>query len=172
MSRNGRGRGPSYFTRDNSVPEPEKTASELLGIPYDPQFEQYYEKDYNKSGFTLPFSKYIGPGNSLNLGAPKTDADQLARIHDLEYAHASYKLAKGEIDLNQFKELVSQADSDFIENNTLLTPHGAHAISGITAKKLIETITGQLYPGSEPNLEDYEEPIDFDFVPLGKHAEN
>lgn len=166
-------RGPSYFTRLNNIPEPEKSASEILGIPYDPQFEQYYENDYKDSGLTLPFSNYIGPGNSLNLGTPRTHPDHLAKKHDLDYAHASYRLAKEWITQERFEELIEEADAEFVNNNNPFTPQGAHAISGISAKQLVEKFTGQLYPGSKPDLTKYQEPTDdFDFHLLGKHERN
>ena len=37
-------------------------------------------------GFVLPGSKYIGPGNPMNRGSPKSKADALAYQHDVDYA--------------------------------------------------------------------------------------
>lgn len=170
MPKSSSSRGPKYYTKNPSAPIPEKSASQILGIKYDPEFEQYYENDYDRSGYTLPFSSYIGPGNSLNLGEPRNNPDHLAKIHDLSYAHASYLLAKGEIQQDVFKHIIEVVDSNFVNNNNPFTPLGAHAISGITAKQLVEKVTGQLYPGSEPQLSDYQQPTEeLDFVPLGKN---
>lgn len=165
-------RGPSYFTKNPDAPIPEKSASSILGINYDPEFESYYEGDYKDSGYTLPWSKYIGPGNSLNLGEPETNPDHLAKLHDLRYAHASYRLSKQWIEQDRFKELISEADADFVNENNPWTPQGAHAISGISAKQLVEHFSGQLYPGSEPDQSTFKTVSDdFDFVPLGKQCQ-
>ena len=36
-------------------------------------------------GLTYPGSKYIGPGNAMDLGTPTSEADRLAMQHDQEY---------------------------------------------------------------------------------------
>ena len=150
MKERGQGKkGQQYFTRTQDTPAPENSASSILNIKYDPKFEQYYEKDYKNSGITLPFSKYIGPGNSLNLGEPKTDADQRAKLHDLKYAYFTYKYANKKINKSVYASLIDKADKEFIKDNDWYTPQGLSGILGIGAKQGAEGLLNQLYPSTQ-----------------------
>nr|QTZ83186.1 MAG: putative VP1 [Periparus ater parvoviridae sp.] len=44
-----------------------------------------------KAGLTLPGYKYLGPGNSTNLGTPNNEVDAIAYWHDKAYEHAKSK---------------------------------------------------------------------------------
>lgn len=142
-----------YHTRDPGAPIPEKSASDYLGIPYNAEFEQWYEKDHGRTGYTTPFLKYQGPKNSTNLGEPNSDGDRLAKIHDLRYAYASYKLSKGEWSENQFHEAITFADDDFVESNSYFSVPGIIGKTGITIKNWIEKANEKIggskhiYPG-------------------------
>jgi len=161
----------SYYTRDPNAPVPEKSASDYLGIPYDARFESYYESDYQNSGFTLPFSDYIGPKNSLNLGQPRTDADAAAKVHDLRYAHESYKYANGTTTKQEFTEAIEKADADFQTHNVWWSPHGFLGKSGIGLKTFVESVTGRIYPGSEQSKSQFDTIDELpEFIPLGKQC--
>lgn len=160
--------GPRYHTYTEN--KPEKSASEYLNTTYDPEFEYYYENSVGSSGVTLPYSKYIGPGNSLNLGEPKTEADRAAKIHDLTYSHEHYKYSKNITSENEYHEAIRKSDFDLIKRLDILNPQSNWARSGIAAKQLLENITGQIYPGSKQDLSKYEIPSDdIEFNLLGKH---
>lgn len=161
--------GPRYHIYES---EPEKSVSEYLNIPYNADFEKFYENSVGDSGITLPGSKYIGPGNSLNLGEPKTEADLAAKIHDLTYAHEHYKYSNNKIDENTFHENIRSSDFDLIKRWDILNPQSNWARSGIAAKQLLENITGQIYPSSKKDKQKYElQSDDIEFNLLGKHEQ-
>lgn len=161
-------KGPSYYTRNPDAPIPENSAAFYLGLKhYDSKFESYYENDYQNSGITLPLSRYIGPGNSANLGEPKTGADVAAKRHDLRYAHAAYRFSNKRVTQAQYNKLIDKADSQFQSENVLYSPHGIIGKGGIGLKQLLETATGQLYPGNNPHKSQFETaPEPHDFVAL------
>jgi hypothetical protein len=160
--------GPRYHTYTSN---PEKSVSEYLKIPYNADLEKYYENSVGDSGITLPNSLYIGPGNSLNLGEPKTEADRAAKIHDLTYTNEHYKYSKGETTENEYHENIRTSDFDLIKRVDILNPQSNWARTGLAVKQLVENITGQIYPGSKKDLQKYEIPSDdIEFNLLGKHA--
>lgn len=166
-------RGPKYYTRNPNNPVPEKSAASYLNLPYDAAFESFYESSHGQTGYTLPFSDYIGPGNSLNQGPPRSESDENAKVHDIEYAYASYLLANNKISKNEFYNQIGAADADLVEKAPWYTPLGIHTQTGISLKAVGESIFGQLYPGSEPEKSTFEtQTDDFDFVPLGKRCQN
>ena len=58
-------------------------------------------------GLVLPGSKYIGPGNEMNKGAPVDEADANAYQHDLDYdkylkqGHSKFKVYTGYSDADK-----------------------------------------------------------------------
>lgn len=147
------------FTKPRKLPPqpkvqvPEKPASYYLGHPTDEKFEKSYQDSRGVKGYTLPFSKYIGPGNALNAGEPINNQDKLAKIHDLQYSWAKHQLDSGQISLQEFDLKIKEADGALSKNSNIFHPHGAHSISGITSKQVAEKIAGRIYPSSKPNNE-------------------
>ena len=162
-----------YHARNPDHPVPERSASEYLNIPYDAEFEAWYESDFKKTGWTTPFLKYQGPGNSTNIGEPVTEGDFLAKVHDLRYAHASYLLSRQRITKQEFNDKIEYADAVFVDENSKYTPVGWIGRAGIGVKQFIEkgwSYFGEehIYPGSDPQIEDYsagDEEIDVVEVP-------
>ena len=167
MSQSVQRRGPHYYTRGADIPIPEKSASYYLGAKrYNAEFESYYENDYKNSGFTTPFLKYQGPGNSLNLGEPVSEGDLAAKRHDVGYAWQSYRYAKGKTTQAQFAKNIERLDSKFISENAWYTPVGLLGKGGIGAKSFVESVVGKLYPGNDQSVSQFETGDDqLDFVP-------
>lgn len=44
------------------------------------------ESEGTSTGYTLPGYKYLGPGNSLDLGEPTNQLDRIAQEHDITYS--------------------------------------------------------------------------------------
>lgn len=95
-----------------------------------------------KQGLTLPFSKNIGPGNSIQ--PPLTRSDSIAAGHDLHYQHS-----KKNID-------VLSADREAISHFAYETVNPADPISqlqagiglvGLGAKNAVESLSGKVYYG-------------------------
>ena len=83
-------------------------------------------------GLVLPGSRYIGPGNSLNAGTPRSSADRAARQHDRDYDNLLKKGVKS-------KKLYlgySEADSRLMKRSDVTTPDGLATYSGMGIKKL------------------------------------
>ena len=82
-------------------------------------------------GWVLPGSKYIGPGNRLDLGKPKSSADAAAFKHDLAYdrylkqGHSKKKVYAG----------YSDADHRLMKESDVTTPHGLATYLGMLPKK-------------------------------------
>jgi len=152
-----------YWLRNPAHPIPEMGASEYLGVPYDAKFEAWYESDFKNSGYTVPFLKYEGPGNSTNLGPPKTYADYISKLHDLRYAYASYLAKEGKIDKATFDERITYADAEFVKEQSWW-PDGVIGKAGITTKMLFEKVVNLFggekhqYPGN-PESENFETSI-------------
>lgn len=127
-----------YEHRNPAHPWPELGAFEYLNIPYDAEFEAWYESDFKNTGWTTPYMKYQGPGNSTNLGAPVSESDFLAKVHDLRYSYAIYQLQKKVITEQQFNERIDYADAKFVYDNPKYTPVGLLGTAGIGAKMIAE----------------------------------
>lgn len=163
-----------YFTRNPNHPVPEMSASDYLGIPYNAEFEAWYESDFKSSGYTVPFLRYEGPGNSTNLGEPKTYADYISKLHDLRYAYASYMAKTKQIDKKTFDERISLADSEFVSEQSWY-PDGIIGKVGIGGKMAFENVLSWFgadehqYPGN-PEEENFSSGIDdnIDVVPMAE----
>ena len=82
-------------------------------------------------GLTLPGSKYIGPGNPMNLGKPTSKTDAAARLHDLDYG----RLLKKGVKPSKLYLGFSKADERLMKRAELTTPEGIAAYAGMAAKK-------------------------------------
>lgn len=85
-------------------------------------------------GFIYPGSKYIGPGNPMDKGAPATKADANAYQHDLDYdnyikkdGHAPWKVYLG----------FSDADQRLIDNTPLDDDQAVAVNYGMNFKKAL-----------------------------------
>lgn len=163
-----------YWTRNPNHPIPvDGSASDYLGIPYDAEFEAWYESDFKGRGWVLPFLKYEGPGNPTNAGEPVSYGDYLSKVHDLRYAYASFLKVKGRINKEQFHERITFADEDFKKNQSNFTVPGILGQAGIGLKNFAEVAWSLLggeehiYPG-EPNASDFltGDEEDVEIVPL------
>jgi len=82
-------------------------------------------------GIVYPGSKYIGPGNAMNLGKPNSKADAAAYQHDLAYdkylkdGHKKKKVYAG----------FSKADQQLMNKSDVTTKHGLVTYGGMAVKK-------------------------------------
>jgi hypothetical protein len=84
-------------------------------------------------GFVLPGSKYIGPGNKMNKGAPVDEADANAYQHDIDYDNY---LKKGHSKKDVYLGY-SDADERLLKNTKANTASGLAVNLGMGAKKLL-----------------------------------
>ena len=82
-------------------------------------------------GMTLPGSKYIGPGNKMDLGAPVNEADANAYQHDVDYDNY---LKKGHSAKHVYTSY-SDADERLLRNTKANTAEGLAVNLGMLAKK-------------------------------------
>lgn len=78
--------------------------------------------------FTWPGSRYIGPGNKLNEGRPKSYSDRRAYVHDHQYD----QLFK--VGVNPYFTF-NEADRQMIRDSDLTTPEGWAEYLGMKAKQ-------------------------------------
>lgn len=120
------------------------------------------ESEIKSGGWTLPGYKYLGPGNTLNLGEPTNPLDAIAKIHDEQYEALEKEYNKREKEnyfktekelKNWAKQEIQQIDKQFIKDVELYVPSGLYdsiakqlAIGGIGIKYLGEKLLGPLYP--------------------------
>jgi hypothetical protein len=132
---------------------------EILGHGVHPEFAEWYRQDYKPGGFTTPGLKYQGPGNSTNIGEPVNDADKLAQRHDLQYAHAAFRYAKGKDTREQYEKRIRNIDGEYVGNNLKLLTSSMNPLEqipsaigalGIGTKYGGETVFGQQYPSTDP----------------------
>lgn len=83
-------------------------------------------------GFTLPGSKYIGPGNRMDLGKPVDSADANAYQHDVDYDNY---IKKG-VSKRKVYTGWSDADARLLKKTKATTPNGLAVNLGMGAKKL------------------------------------
>lgn len=122
-----------------------------LGLTGSVGYGILYSQLHNNGGVTLPGTDYVGPGNNINIDAPRHGADAIAKEHDLEYARIEQAYANGEIDSQEFYEAVQAADSraangfrdDFQKSGMWQSKVGE---LGLSAKQGVEKITGVIYP--------------------------
>lgn len=144
---------------DKPVDQTRERLKSILGVGISQEFVEWYRQDVGSKGFTTPFMKYQGPGNATNIGEPANEADRFALKHDLQYAHASYKLHKGMITQEQFQNRIKKIDEEFLKNNAMnvtssMNPGEQIASTigtvGIGIKYAAERVIGQQYPSTDP----------------------
>lgn len=144
---------------DMPVDQTKERLKSILGTGISQEFVEWYRQDVGSKGFTTPFMKYQGPGNATNIGEPANEADRFALKHDLQYAHASFKLHKGMITQEQFQNRIKKIDEEFLKNNAMnvtssMNPGEQIASTigtvGIGIKYAAERVIGQQYPSTDP----------------------
>nr|UCS96330.1 MAG: VP1 [Parvoviridae sp.] len=104
-----------------------------------------------KEGITLPGTDYVGPGNPINIDAPRHNLDAIAKEHDVEYDRLLRYAQLTDLSPGQFKDLVSKADSKAIEAfhkdfeqsgdwRSFIAKHG------LRIKQRLEDHIGSIYP--------------------------
>ncbi len=111
-----------------------KAAVQLGAIAANPVNKaKFLYKGVKGEGWILPGSKYIGPGNRLDLGKPKNAADAAAYEHDLAYDRY---LKRGKSKLKVYTGF-SDADQKLMKRSDVTTPHGLATYLGMTPKKAL-----------------------------------
>ena len=82
-------------------------------------------------GLILPGSKYIGPGNAMNLGKPRSSADAAAFQHDKDYD----SLLKSGVKPSKLYLGYSSADARLMKRSKVTTPDGLATYGGMAVKK-------------------------------------
>ena len=104
-------------------------------------------------GLVLPNSDYIGPLNTVGIGAAKSAGEQAAKDHDLSYADLIEYAKVNALSEKEFSDRVHQLDSEAIASfdkdwkesgsyNSLIGKYG------LKVKTLVEKLRGKaIYPG-------------------------
>lgn len=82
-------------------------------------------------GVVYPGSKYIGPGNAMNLGKGVTSADRAAYQHDLDYD----RLLKKGVKSSKLYAGFSEADKRLMKRSDITTKQGLVTYSGMALKQ-------------------------------------
>lgn len=115
---------------------------------------------WKEKGLTLPGSEYVGPGNPINIDAPKHTADVIAKEHDVGYQTLIDKHRKEPITHKQFREEVRKLDQkayeqfseDFKQSGSW---HSYFGDKGLRIKSAFEDRFGQIYPPYTGKWEKY-----------------
>ena len=94
---------------------------------------KFVYKAAKNEGFILPGSKYIGPGNRMDLGAPTSPADAAAYQHDKDYD----AMIKSGIPKKKVYTHFSDADQRLLDRSDVTTPDGLATYLGMGGKKLL-----------------------------------
>lgn len=106
---------------------------------------------YKDKGLVLPGTDYVGPGNKINIDAPRSGSDAIAKEHDVGYARIQDLAARGDLTEREFAEHIEQLDSDAIKKfaehfHTSGEWQSFVGRWGLYLKNRIEAVTGPLYP--------------------------
>lgn len=111
-----------------------------------------------EKGAVLPGTNYVGPGNSIQIDAPKHEADAIAKDHDVGYAeavqsatrHNQYQSRSEQFEL--FKAQIESLDSEAIrkfKDHWLREGKWQSFVGrwGLEAKRFLEQLKGSpIYP--------------------------
>lgn len=111
----------------------------------------------SNGGLTLPGSDYIGPGNRIQIDAPKSASDAIAKYHDISYQELITAAQRGVISKKEFlyainhtdKEYADQFDKEWKESGDW---HAFIGKYGLKFKNYIEEKTGVWYPSPPENI--------------------
>lgn len=112
-----------------------------------------------EKGATLPGSEYVGPGNSINIDAPRSASDAIAKEHDVGYNELNERALRGELSEREFAEGIDFLDKEaiqkFAENfRSSGEWHSFVGRWGLWIKNRIEEVTGPIYPSFPGKLWD------------------
>lgn len=98
---------------------------------------KFVAKGLTGGGFVLPGTKYIGPGNRMDLGKPVNSADAAAYQHDLDYDDMINKHKKKKAKVYWG---FSDADQRLMDRSDVTTPDGLATFMGMGVKKGINRL--------------------------------
>lgn len=136
--------GTTFNIASTAIPTGVIAGSALGGLLYGIKRTQ-------DKGLTLPGSDYIGPGNPINIDAPRNNADALAKEHDIQYTDIIARAQNGIIQRAQFIQEILNSDAKYSDYfmkdwNTHKDWNALIAAYGLKFKNLIEKKTGVIYP--------------------------
>lgn len=103
------------------------------------------------SGYTLPGTEYVGPGNPIKEGPARHGTDQVARDHDIGYRDVIANAKAGKWSEATFRSAIRALDVEaseafWREYNTEGKWQALVGNLGLRAKVLAEDVVGQIYP--------------------------
>lgn len=103
------------------------------------------------SGITLKGTPHIGPGNTLDQGPARNEADQIARDHDIQYRDIIDQANQENWSAETFRAYIADADAVAIESfkkSYQNDPRWQAKVAeyGLRIKQTLEKLFGQLYP--------------------------
>ncbi|XP_047103591.1 uncharacterized protein LOC124722477 [Schistocerca piceifrons] len=131
------------------------TTAAAAGVAYG--IKKVVERVQNK-GYTLPGSDYVGPGNPINIDAPRSGADAIAKEHDVGYDNLLKEARERPFTEEEFRQRVQQLDAKAILDFAIDWSHTRNWHSfvgkyGLKLKTAVEQRIGKtLYP-KQPNAE-------------------
>lgn len=103
-------------------------------------------------GAVLPGTDYVGPGNPINIDAPRSAVDVIAKEHDIGYQDTEDRVAKGELSEDEFVRQIDFLDNRAIEQFAEQFKTGGEWQAflgkyGLWLKNRIERVLGRpIYP--------------------------
>lgn len=106
---------------------------------------------YKDKGAVLPGTDYVGPGNKINIDAPRHASDVIAKGHDIGYEDIIQRARAGQLSEEEFARNIEQLDTEAIEKfaeNFRTSGEWQSFVGrwGLYLKNRIEQVTGPLYP--------------------------
>ena len=102
-------------------------------------------------GAVLPGTDYVGPGNPINIDAPRSAVDAIAKEHDIGYQDFQNRAESGDLSEQEFVEGIDFLDNKAIHQFAERFKSGGEWQAflgrwGLWLKNRIERITGPIYP--------------------------
>lgn len=102
-------------------------------------------------GAVLPGTDYVGPGNPINIDAPRSAVDVIAKEHDIGYQDFQNRAERGDISEQEFVEGIDFLDNVAIQQFAERFQTGGEWQAflgrwGLWLKNRIERVTGPIYP--------------------------
>lgn len=102
-------------------------------------------------GAVLPGTEYVGPGNPINIDAPRSEVDAIAKEHDVGYQDFQDRAERGELTEQEFVEGIDFLDNKAIQQFADRFHTGGEWQAflgrwGLWLKNRVERVTGPIYP--------------------------
>ena len=102
-------------------------------------------------GAVLPGTEYVGPGNPINIDAPRSEVDAIAKEHDIGYRDFQDRAERGELSEQEFVEGIDFLDNTAIQQFADRFRSGGEWQAflgrwGLWLKNRVERVTGPIYP--------------------------